>query len=221
MQTLICVTPKPVFHIQSHGVQCHPLMSVCHLGRWVLLWFLAVTFSHGLPFSPRPSSTSGEFHCPWPKLTQVHVFLPGYSIFTEHRQSPTCTKLKFGFNFSSQWAQCPPLFLPSSPFPSFVFQTVTVLRDIYKVTQVSRPPVTASATFSAIFLSLHSMSAMHAKVHKYPEYILYTIFGGPILHFTILVLTFSFSIITVDTAHGMCSRCVCLTELFEYKPRRE
>lgn len=68
VNTLICVTPKPVLNIQSHDVQCNctclctkacssywtlcppsPLDdTMCHLGGWAFLQFLAAPFSHGV-----------------------------------------------------------------------------------------------------------------------------------------------------------------------------
>lgn len=48
MRTSICVTPKLVLHVPSHGVQGHHLMPVCQLGSWVFLQFLAAPFPHGV-----------------------------------------------------------------------------------------------------------------------------------------------------------------------------
>lgn len=95
---------------------------------------------------------------------------------------------------------------------------MTTLRGIYRVVHFSR---TQRQLSSAISLSLHSVRAVRIQVHKYSESMLYTIFGGLLVHFTILGPTLSCFIVTVETAHGMCSRCVCLIGFVEYKPRKE
>lgn len=99
---------------ESHGKE-----GECFGGSWQLHFLL------GLPFSPLPSSSylwgvSFSLAYTYPGSS----FLLGYSIFTEYRQAPTCTKLVLWFQLFLL-GQCPPWFLSSFWYPSFVFQAVS------------------------------------------------------------------------------------------------